>query len=222
MCSYMIDMLLVFFASAESFCANAVDASQPIDILFYGSSNPHRERLKQIFDELAALLDLRVEFHLDYGAFDLERDSLVERSKVCQIWSHTATAGDLPLACLISRSCYFHNQIVLNLGNTDWPPSSEDQSAHANNSYCNIDIGVEPLGTPVNWHRIKGLLARGKVVVSEARNDVPLSMYLYVYTPIECVPFSLFVYCVRTCRGLEVRWTRSCLVRLSCSQTPLL
>lgn len=68
----------------DSYSATNIDTSQPIDILFYGSSNPHRERIKLQFDQLAALLDLRVEFHLDYGAFDLERDSLVERSKVSE------------------------------------------------------------------------------------------------------------------------------------------
>jgi hypothetical protein len=70
---------------SEGFSAEALDSSRPIDVLFYGSSNPHREELRKEFQQIAAENNLRVLFRLDYDVFDLVRDSLVEQSKVLPV-----------------------------------------------------------------------------------------------------------------------------------------
>ena len=56
---------------------------------------------------------------------------------------------------------------MLSLANTDWPISE----AEANENiplYCGEEPGdIKPHGAAANLHRIKALLGRGKVVVSE-------------------------------------------------------
>ncbi len=58
------------------------DRSRPIDILFYGSLNPHREKVWKMFEKLAQENNLRIEFHLDYKAFGFVKETLIDQAKV--------------------------------------------------------------------------------------------------------------------------------------------
>ncbi len=59
------------------------DHSRPIDILFYGNTNPHREKVWKMFEKLAQEHHLRIEFHLNYKAFGFIKESLIDQAKVC-------------------------------------------------------------------------------------------------------------------------------------------
>ena len=55
---------------------------QPIDILFFGNSNPHRDRVREEFERMAQIMNWRVEFHTDYTLFGSKRDIMIDLSKV--------------------------------------------------------------------------------------------------------------------------------------------
>lgn len=55
---------------------------QPIDILFFGNSNPHRESVRDEFMRAAKEMNWRVEFYMDYSLFGSKRDILIDLSKV--------------------------------------------------------------------------------------------------------------------------------------------
>lgn len=62
---------------------NSIDESHhPIDILFLGSHNTHRERVKLMFQKLASEEDLRIDFHFQYDGFDFVRENLIDQAKV--------------------------------------------------------------------------------------------------------------------------------------------
>lgn len=58
------------------------DLSRPIDILFYGYQNPHREKVRKMFEKLAEENDLHIRFYLNYTAFGLVKETLIDQAKV--------------------------------------------------------------------------------------------------------------------------------------------
>jgi hypothetical protein len=59
-----------------------VNSHQPIDILFLGSHNSHREKVHQMFLKLAEEEELNVGFYFRYDAFDFARETLIDQAKV--------------------------------------------------------------------------------------------------------------------------------------------
>ena len=58
------------------------ESHHPIDILFLGSHNSHRERVQRMFQKLASKEDLRIDFHFQYDSFDFVRENLIDQAKV--------------------------------------------------------------------------------------------------------------------------------------------
>lgn len=58
------------------------DSHQPIDILFLGSYNLHREIIRQKFLQLSRDYNIRVDFHFQYDAFEFARENLIDQAKV--------------------------------------------------------------------------------------------------------------------------------------------
>lgn len=65
-----------------------MDASRPIDILFYGNSNEHREALFTEFTSMAKSNNLRIEFKMSYNLFGSHKESLIDQAKVRQADTH--------------------------------------------------------------------------------------------------------------------------------------
>lgn len=114
-----------------------LDEMRPIDVLFFGSSNPHRNDVYEKFQRFGEEHDWNIKFFMDYAFFGPEREIAIQQSKV-----------------------------VLNLANFHWPYTVTDRpvrSSVLSENYAAADI----CGAATNFHRIRSLLARGKVVLSE-------------------------------------------------------
>ena len=57
-------------------------AYEPIDILFFGSLNPHRSAVRDAFMQLASEHNLVVEFYTKYDLFNLLLDNKIDQAKV--------------------------------------------------------------------------------------------------------------------------------------------
>lgn len=115
-----------------------LDAMRPIDILFFGASNPHRDYVHKLFRQLAEEKKLNVKFYFDYAFFGVERELAIQQSK-----------------------------IVLNLANFRWPYTVEDRQFRSTVSTDNAGA-AESCAAATNHHRIRSLLSHGKVVLSES------------------------------------------------------
>ena len=74
-------------SDAGMFSVGDVDLSRPIDVLFYGGKNPHREQVKRIIErKLVEEHGLRVVFAMDYNLFGIAREVAIENAKVCLIY----------------------------------------------------------------------------------------------------------------------------------------
>jgi hypothetical protein len=114
-----------------------LDAMRPIDVLFFGSSNPHRDSVHDHFRQLAQENNLNVVFFMDYDFFGNERELAIQQAK-----------------------------IVLNLANFRWPYTVDDRPQRSTIPSSNC-AAAETCGAATNFHRVRSLLAHGKVVLSE-------------------------------------------------------
>ena len=114
-----------------------LDDMRPIDILFFGSSNAHRDAVYDQFKQLAAEHHIHISFYMDYAFFGAEREVAIQQSK-----------------------------IVLNLANFRWPYTVADRPQSSTIPSFNF-AAAEPCGAATNMHRVRSLLAYGKVVLSE-------------------------------------------------------
>jgi len=114
-----------------------LDDMRPIDLLFFGSSNPHRETMHEKFQQLAKEHNLHIVFFMDYAFFGPERELAIQQAK-----------------------------IVLNFANFRWPFAIDDRPERSSIPSDNF-AGAETCGAATNFHRVRSLLAHGKVVLSE-------------------------------------------------------
>ena len=59
-----------------------MDKARPIDVLFYGSENEHRNNMLEVFTRLGSEHGLRIEFAMNYSLFGSHLESAVDQSKV--------------------------------------------------------------------------------------------------------------------------------------------
>jgi hypothetical protein len=76
-----------FLGSLRSTSVGDTSSHQPIDILFLGSHNSHREKVHKMFLNLEKEENLKIRFYFQYDAFDFARETLIDQAKV----------GSLPL-----------------------------------------------------------------------------------------------------------------------------
>jgi hypothetical protein len=114
-----------------------LDSMRPIDLLFFGSSNAHRDEVHESFRQAAAQHNLRIAFFMDYDFFGAERELAIQQAKV-----------------------------VLNLANFRWPYISHDRPNRSAILSDNFEA-AETCAAATNFHRVRSLLAHGKVVLSE-------------------------------------------------------
>ena len=116
---------------------NDLDSMRPIDILFFGSSNPHRNDVYESFQSLAEDHGLNIKFFMDYSFFGHERELAIHQAKV-----------------------------VLNLANFKWPFTNMDRPERSSIPSVHLNV-AEKCSAATNFHRVRSLLAHGKVVLSE-------------------------------------------------------
>lgn len=180
----------------------------PIDILFYGNSNPHRKYVFDTFASLAGEYGLRVEFYSHtYGSF---RDAVIDQSKIVlnigaasSSWfvpfrrtidsrfSRVASPCfplllphpraralpslrlSTPFSAALSASLPLYTSCLFLTSTVHSPPPRTSECC----MFCSFTTGnwALPLpadttnlrGNTINEHRIRYLLSKGKVVVSE-------------------------------------------------------
>jgi hypothetical protein len=59
-----------------------MDANRPIDILFFGNTNRHRQAVYADFLKLGKKHNLNIQFHMTYGLFGSHLDLQINRAKV--------------------------------------------------------------------------------------------------------------------------------------------
>jgi hypothetical protein len=69
-------------------------------------------------------------------------------------------------------------QIVLSLANSPWPPV-QNMSSTDSFPECDQSQDVLPTGAAANLHRIRGVLARGRAVISEVCHISCSTLFIY-------------------------------------------
>jgi hypothetical protein len=73
------------------------ESYHPIDILFLGSHNAHREKVQRMFQKLAVEEQIRADFYFKYDTFDFVRENLIDQAKVPPCSSISSSASSVLL-----------------------------------------------------------------------------------------------------------------------------